>query len=220
MITIGVPCYNGAEYISDALESALSQTVKAEIIVVNDGSTDGSSEIAKKFGVKVIDQVNKGLPSARNTIIMNMTGDYLLPLDADDILKDNAVERIEQVIKETGADIVAPSFKEFGISNREVNLGSVTPSLADFKTANRIGYFSAIKKEALLECGGYSPRMKFGYEDFAIWFDLLTRGKKLVVIPDRLVLYRTKEKSMIHDALAHHDELIAQIVKDFPQVWS
>lgn len=221
MITIGIPVYNGAAYISDALESALSQTVKAEVIVVNDGSKDGSSEIAKKFGVKVIDQVNKGLPSARNTLIMNMTGDYLLPLDADDILKDNAVERITQVIEETGADIVAPSFKEFGLSNREVNLSSdPVPGIADFKVANRIGYFSAMRKTKLLEVGGYNPKMLWGYEDFDLTFDLLKRGAKLVTMPDRLVLYRTKEKSMIHTALAHHNELIAQIVANHPEVWA
>lgn len=217
-VTIGIPCWNQAEYLPDALESALTQTYPCEVIVVNDGSTDNSEEVSKRFGVKIVNQVNKGLPSARNTAIMNMTGDYLLPLDADDILLENCVEKIVEVIEKTGADIVAPSFKEFGVRQTVVNL-SGTPSIADFKVANRIAYFSAIKKEALLEIGGYSPRMIWGYEDFHLWFDLLSRGKKLATMADVLVLYRTKEKSMIHDALAHHHELISQIMKDFPQVW-
>lgn len=220
-ITIGIACYNQAEYLADAIESALDQTVTCEIIVCNDGSTDTSLEVARYYeskGVKVINQVNKGLSSARNALIMNMTGDYLLPLDSDDILKENAVERILSVIGETGADIVAPSFKTFGVSNEQVILMQ-NPTVEDFKTANRIGYFSAIKKEALLEVGGYSPRMYWGYEDFAIWIDLLKRGKKLVTIPEVLVLYRTKQRSMIHIALEHHDELITQIVKDNPTIW-
>ena len=217
--TIGIPVYNQAQYLADAIESALAQTVPCEVIVCNDGSTDGSLEIAKKYPVKVINQVNKGLSAARNAIIMNMTGEYFFPLDADDILKENAVERIEQVFKDTNVDVVAPSFKSFGVYNGEVILNTI-PTLADFKTANRIGYFSPIKKEVLLEVGGYSPRMVWGYEDYALWFDIFKRGKTLAVISDILVLYRTKEQSMIVEAQKHHAELMAQIAKDNPEVFT
>lgn len=222
MISICIPVYNQAEYLADAIESALDQTVPCEIIVVNDGSTDNSLEVAKYYeskGVKVINQVNKGLPSARNSLIMNATGDYILFLDSDDILKENAAERIIDAIEKTGADIIAPSFKCFGIQNETITI-MTAPTLEDFKTANRIGYFSAVKREVLLEVGGFSPRMYWGYEDFHLWFDLLRRGKTLAVLSDVLVLYRTKANSMIHVALQHHDELIAQIMKDFPDVYA
>jgi len=159
--------------------------------------------------------VNKGLSSARNTGIMNATGDYIFPLDADDIMEPNCLERIDKVIEETKADIVAPSFREFGISTREVMLYP-TPDLYHFKISNMIGYFSAIKREVLLEVGGYSPRMLHGYEDYHLWINLLSIGKKLVTIPELLMNYRTKEHSMIHDAVKHHQELMAQIYKDFP----
>lgn len=78
-VTIGIPLYNQQDYVADAIESALSQTIPCEIIVVNDGSTDKSLEVAQRYendGVKIINQVNKGLPSARNTVIMNMTGEF------------------------------------------------------------------------------------------------------------------------------------------------
>lgn len=218
MISICIPVYNQAEYLEDAIESAINQTVSCEIIVCNDGSTDNSLEIARRFPVKIINQVNKGLPSARNALIMNATGDYVLFLDSDDILMENAAERIIDAIEKTGADIVAPSFKCFGLQNDTITL-MANPSIEDFKSANRIGYFSAVKREALLEVGGFSPRMYFGYEDFHLWFDLLKRGKTLAILSDVLVLYRTKENSMIHTALAHHDELIAQIIKDHPEVY-
>src|SRR5690554_5285445 len=99
-VTIGIPLYNQQDYVADAIESALSQTTPCEIIVVNDGSTDKSLEVAQRYekdGVKIINQVNKGLPSARNTVIMNMTGEFLMPLDADDILNDNCVEKLLNV---------------------------------------------------------------------------------------------------------------------------
>ena len=227
-ITIGIPAYNQAEYLEDAIESAYNQTMPAhEIIIVNDGSLDNTQEIAERYmfkefpgvesPVRVINQVNKGLPSARNTLIMNMTGNYLLPLDADDMLKENAIARINQEIIQTNADIVAPSFKEFGKSDRDVILGGFT--MDDLKQANRLGYFSCVRKSALLEVGGFSPRMTWGFEDWHLWFDLFSRGKTIAVIQEILVMYRVKEKSMIYEANQHAPELYAQIQKDFPQLF-
>lgn len=224
-ISIIIPAFQQAEYLESAIESAYNQTMSPlEIIVINDGSTDATQEIAERYmfkqfpaiesPVRVINQVNKGLPSARNTGIMAATGDYVLPLDADDILKENAIEKITAAILQTDADIIAPSFETFGKSNETVILQA--PTIEDFKTANRIGYFSAVRRAALIEVGGYSPRMRFGFEDYHLWVNLLTRGKSLCIIQDPLVMYRVKDKSMITDANAHSDELMAQIRKDFP----
>lgn len=215
MISIVIPSYNQQEYLVDAIESALNQTVKCEVIVVDDGSTDNSLEIARKYPVKVISQVNKGLSSARNTGIMNSTGDYILPLDADDILLPTCVEKIVATIKETEADIVSPSFKCFGRGNETVIL-TPNPTIQDFKVGNRVGYCSAIKREALLEVGGYSSKMIHGWEDYHLWFNLLIRGKKIATTPEVLWLYRTKEKSMWTESTKHSEELWLQIKKDFP----
>jgi glycosyltransferase involved in cell wall biosynthesis len=238
-ITIGIPVYNGVEWLPEAIESALAQKGNIEVIVCDDGSTDGSLEIAKSyeskyfnfqsafpgalggiadFPIKVISQVNKGLASARNTIIMNMTGDYLLPLDADDILLDTCIEKIIEKIQETGDDIIAPSFKTFGTSGQEVILME-NPTIEDFKTANRIGYCSAIKREALLEVGGYNPKMTWGAEDYDLWHDLLKRGKTLVTIPEVLWLYRTKENSMWTETQKHSEEFMEQIKKNHPEIY-
>lgn len=225
-ISICIPCYNQAEYLPHAIESVLSQTIKPhEIIIVIDGSLDNSLEIAKLYEprVKVINQVNKGLASARNTGLMNMTGDYFMPLDADDMMLENCIERVSQVIEETNADIIAPSFKTFGTTNEKVIL-MTNPTLEDFKPINgvpmnRIGYFSAIRKSKLLEVGGYNPRMTYGWEDYDIWFDLLKRGAKIVTIPEVLVLYRTKEHSMINEANNHATELWNQICKNHPEIF-
>ena len=215
-ISVCIPCYNQAQYLPEAIESVLKQTRPPhEIIVVNDGSPDETRYVAQQYKeVRYIEQVNKGLASARNTGIMNMTGDWFYPLDADDMMLDNCLERVEDVANKTGADIIAPSFKCFGKHNEAVIL-MPSPGLEDFKLANRIAYFSAIKKEALLEVGGYSPRMVHGYEDLHLWINLLTEGKKIATVPEVLMLYRTKEQSMIHDAQKHHSELMEQIYKDF-----
>ena len=217
-ISVVIPCWNQAQYLPEAIESVLAQTLKPhEVIVVNDGSPDDTRYIAKSYPeVKYIEQVNKGLASARNTGIMNMTGDYFYPLDADDKMYPNCVERVSRVIEETDADIVAPSFRCFGEQTGEVIL-MPEPQFNDFKAGNRIGYFSAIKKQALLEIGGYSPRMIHGYEDYHLWVNMLHAGKRIVTIPEPLIFYRTKKESMITDAQKHHSELMTQIYKDFPR---
>jgi len=227
-ISIVIPSFNQGEYLEDAIESCYNQTVQPlEILVVDDGSTDDSLEIAQRYEfkefpgvespVRVISQVNKGLSSARNTGIMNAKGDYILFLDADDKLKENAVAVILKTIQDTNADVIAPSFQEFGKSERTIILSPF--SLDDLKVANRLGYFCAIKRSVLLECGGYSPKMRWGYEDYHLWFDLWRRSKLIAVIQEPLVMYRVKERSMIHEANAHAEKLLAQIRKDFPYLW-
>ena len=225
-ITVGIPCFNQGQFLEECIESVLSQTYKPhEIIICNDGSQDDTRYVAMQYPeIKYIEQVNKGLASARNTILMNMTGDYFMPLDSDDKMLPNCLERIANTIEQyPEADIIAPSFKCFGINNGEVIL-MPNPQLEDFKPAdfktpmNRIAYFSAIKKEALLEVGGYSPRMTFGWEDYHLSITLLSKGKKIVTIPEVLVLYRTKEESMITEANKHASELMSQIYKDFPSI--
>lgn len=213
--SIIIPLYNVKDFFVEAIESALAQTVPVEIIVVNDGSTDGSKFLADDYAdrVTVIHQVNKGLPSARNTGIMNATGEYILPFDADDILSPTAVERMEKVFEDTDADIVSPSFTCFGIQNNDVIL-DMRPELDSFKSGNRIGYCSMFRRKDLLEVGGYSPRMIWGYEDLHLTIGLLKKGKKIYTIPEPLWRYRTKQNSMIHTAQAHHDELMAQIRHD------
>ena len=216
-----IPSYNQSEYLADAIDSALQQTAKPhEVIVIDDGSTDNSLGIAQRYEpqIRVISQVNKGLSSARNTGIMNAIGEFIIPLDADDILKENYIEVMESILKEVDVDIICPSFKCFGTQNTEVILNP-NIEISHFKDGNMVGYFSTIRKSKLLEIGGYSPKMTWGYEDYHLWINLLLRGAKMVVIKDVLVLYRTKENSMITIAQAHHEELINQIKKDFKQLY-
>ena len=224
-ITIGIPCWNQAQYLPEAIESVLNQTYKPhEIWVCNDGSPDETRYVAQQYPIKYIETTNRGLASARNTILMNSAPDtdFMLFLDSDDKLVPNCLQRIVNIIElNPDADIIAPSFQCFGKNDGEVIL-MPTPQKEDFKPAdfktpmNRIGYFSAIRKEALLEVGGYSPKMTWGWEDYHLWINMLSKGKKIVTIPEMLVLYRTKENSMITEAQAHNNELVSQIYKDFP----
>lgn len=216
-ITIVIPSYNQSEYLPDAIESCLSQTRKPyEIIVVDDGSTDGSLEIARKYPVTVVSQVNKGLPSARNAGIMSATSGYVLFLDSDDMLMPDAIEEITRRIVPDYPDVIAPSLKCFGLSGEEVILME-NPQMEDFRSGNRIGSCVCVRRMALLNVGGYSPRMIHGYEDLHLTINLLSRRYEIETIAKPLWLYRVRENSMALTAKDHHKELLAQINHDFPE---
>jgi glycosyltransferase involved in cell wall biosynthesis len=93
LVTVVIPCYNQAHFLGEAIESVLKQTYPHyEIVVVDDGSSDNTSEVASSYeGVRLIRQENRGLSEARNTGIKHSEGDYLVFLDADDRLLPEAL---------------------------------------------------------------------------------------------------------------------------------
>lgn len=94
LVSIVIPCYNHAQYLGEAIESALNQThLSREVIVVNDGSTDDSAQVAARYHeVRCINQTNQGLPAALNKGLHASRGAYLVFLDADDRLLPDALE--------------------------------------------------------------------------------------------------------------------------------
>lgn len=94
IVSVIIPCYNGAQFLSEAIESALAQTYPPfEILVVDDGSTDNTGEVAARYqGVRYIRQENQGASIARNTGLSKSQGDYLVFLDHDDRILPKALE--------------------------------------------------------------------------------------------------------------------------------
>jgi glycosyltransferase involved in cell wall biosynthesis len=97
LVSILIPAYNSGEWIAETLRSSLAQTwERKEIIVVDDGSTDGTLEIARQFehaNVQVVTQKNQGAAAARNTAFSLSQGDYIQSLDADDLLSPDKISR-------------------------------------------------------------------------------------------------------------------------------
>jgi glycosyltransferase involved in cell wall biosynthesis len=91
MVSIVIPCYNHERFLPDAIESALAQRrVNVEVVVVDDGSTDGSAAVAERYPVRLVRQPNRGLSAARNAGLRASRGDILIFLDADDRLYPEA----------------------------------------------------------------------------------------------------------------------------------
>lgn len=98
LVSVIMPCYNVAAFIEKSIKSVFSQTyVNIELVCVNDGSTDNTSDVInklkKKYNIKYIEQVNKGVLEARRTAIINSNGDYIVLVDADDSVEACAIEK-------------------------------------------------------------------------------------------------------------------------------
>lgn len=114
-VTVGIPAYNSENHIGTCLDSILNQTMDqndVEIMVVDDGSTDGTAAVLDRYAasypnMKVMHQVNTGGPGGpRNTIIEAAQGEFLFFVDADDYLGKEALERMYTMGKENGTDVV------------------------------------------------------------------------------------------------------------------
>ena len=107
LVSILIPAYNAQEWIGYTLQSALAQTwSRKEIIVVDDGSTDRTAEIARRFstkGVLVVSTENRGVSAAENLAYDYSQGDYIQYLDADDLLAPDKIERQLLALPESGA---------------------------------------------------------------------------------------------------------------------
>ncbi len=125
-ISVIIPVYNGEEFLEDCLNSVLNNTYKnIEIIVINDGSTDKTSEILKKYqnyNFKIIEQENSGVSQARNTGLKTATGDYIMFLDADDIINNDYLESLIKTLHKNKLDIIKSSYGNFKITTKNIEL--------------------------------------------------------------------------------------------------
>jgi len=130
-VSVIIPCFNHGSYLSEAVESVWMQNYPAtEVIVVNDGSTDNTEEIARQIaGIKYIYQKNQGLSAARNTGIRNSTGEFFIFLDADDWLLAGAIDiNINYLIQNEALAFVSGAHEWFTVEDgksidvaREIN---------------------------------------------------------------------------------------------------
>ena len=181
--SIIVPAYNVEKYVEQALQSVLAQKVtNYECIIVNDGSTDKTLEVVEAMvgnneRFKIITQENQGLSGARNTAIRNASGEYLVFLDADDYLSNNALEIMERGI-ETHSDVTLFNFYMF-------DQGSDVLHEIAFQGKHSIGD----KNKILDEC------MYSNVFWFAVW--------ELVISRDFFI----KNELWFCDGIIHEDEL-------------
>lgn len=209
LISIIVPCYNQGVYLCDALQSVWSQEYSYwECIIVNDGSTDNTEDIAilwleKDSRFKYLYQKNKGLCASRNAGIAMAQGVYILPLDADDkISKNYCALAMKAFNSNPNLKLVYCEAERFGDKEGKWQL----PPYTFFKLLQQnLIFCSAIYKlEDWKRIKGYDKQMKYGWEDWEFWINLLKGGGEVKKINHIGFYYRVKKTSMIKNMKEDH----------------
>lgn len=176
-VSVVIPCYNYGQYLDEAIQSVLNQSVKAhEIIVVSDGAIDNSVEIAKKYPVIVLEKPNGGLASARNYGIKHATGKYIMSFDSDDIMRPDCIKEHLALADENS--IVTCGLMAFGSENYTARPRVATVEIL-LKT-NVIYSNSLFPKKMWEDVGGFDEAeiMRLGWEDRLFWLEALQKGYK------------------------------------------
>lgn len=213
LVSVVIPVFNGARTVSATLRSALSQTCASlEVIVVDDGSTDESCEIVSAFAardprVRLVRQANAGVAAARNTGIAQARGDFVAPLDADDLWHPRKLERQVDAAQRAGpaVGLVYCGFRFIDDADRVIE----TAPYYDVRgwgflrhlAYNFVGSGSAplIRRTALERVGGYDPSLRElgaqGCEDYLLQARI-ARDFPLTGTPEYLVGYRLGDQRM------------------------
>ena len=218
-VTVCIPCFEQAEWLESALASVQAQTVPPlETLVIDDGSGEREAaeirELSRRFGATYLAVTNRGLPNARNTALMVARGEAFLPLDADDWIAPEYIEKTLPWLQH--ADVVCVGLQEHGDRTGTFMPGFDRP-LEDVTLdlewgMNRVYYCSLFRTELLREVGGYNGRMVRGYEDWDLTLDLMTRGARFVAVNEILFHYRTRSDGMLATTERHHrDENLAEM---------
>jgi glycosyltransferase involved in cell wall biosynthesis len=236
-VSVIIPAFNAERTIHRTLASVISQTYcNLEIIVIDDGSTDGTAAILAKLALseprlRAVRQANEGVAAARNRGINLATGEYVAPLDADDIWHATKIEKqVNLIERNPGIGLVYTWYHVIDDADRVIETSPPTLARGDCFTwlivENFIGNSSSIlvKRPLLLQIGGYDTSLRAadaqGSEDYLLQFNIAELAQ-FEVVPEYLVGYRRLPAAMSSDFLTmlRSYDLVLERVRDrFPSL--
>ncbi len=224
-ISLIIPVYNTGKYLSETLESVINQTFcDWEAICVDDGSTDKSLEILKAYArkdkrIKIITQKNCGVVTARNKAIKQAKSEYIYPLDSDDVIVPDCLEKLYNAMRAGLGDIITCRVMYFGRETGEMELPK--PTKRNLLYGNCLVNAALFKKSDFEKVGGYDTKFNLALEDYDFWLNMvITQGKKIYRIPEILFYYRLKDKAEARN-FQHRDahaSLQQKMAKKYPVI--
>lgn len=214
LISVVVPCFNYAHFLPETLDSLLAQTYRNwECIIVDDGSTDNTKEVAEEYAEKdkrfrYIYQENKNAPSARNNGIRNAKGDFIQFLDSDDfITEDKFLVQVSAYEKNRDADIIYSEYICFDnddrnktwIYSRVLLKGDPAYDFAsqwEKKLSIPIHCF-LYKKSCFERWGSFDEKFISGNEDWDLHLRFAIGNAKYLFTKGQMAIYRVSRKSKV-----------------------
>ncbi|MCM8775444.1 MAG: glycosyltransferase [Candidatus Omnitrophica bacterium] len=232
-VSIIIPTYNRKHLVSDAIESVLAQTYKDyEIIVVDDGSTDGTEEmIRSKYGDRLhyIRQTNQGISAARNAGIRSAKGDFIAFLDSDDMwLPEKLEKQITYLDQHSNLGFLCTRFKAYSIHNKDaVRFGpeGFSTKFAELLMSDNFIPTSTVmvRRAVLDDVGLFDPDIPT-YEDFDLWLRI-AKKYPFDCLQDILTIYREhpqntgKDSSKVHWGLWKvYSKILGLYGRDIPDL--
>lgn len=207
-VSVIIPCFRYAKYLEDCIYSIVGQTYKPhEIIIVNDGSDDNTSEVAKKliekypeYNIKLVEKENGGLSSARNAGIKIASGELIQCIDADDKMTPGGIEEHVKLITDDHT-ISQAALMEFG-ERHTIAVPNPQSTLDRIMQSNTIFCNAMFPRKAWVDVGGFdeSETMRLGYEDWEFWIRCLAFGYHLNTSDFIALRYRVHEGQMTQSA--------------------
>ncbi len=199
-VSIVIPCYNDGKYLLKTLESALNQTHKdCEIIVVDDHSSDPHTQsVLKSLGHRVklitVPPGKKGVSAARNLGISQAEGEYILPLDADDLIDPTYIEKACRILDNNpNIGVCYCQAAYFGLKKGRWKLPPY--SFETLLLRNMIFVSALFRKQLWEQASGFDENVHMGFEDHIFWLALADMGAEIFQIQEVLFHYRIKPNS-------------------------
>jgi glycosyltransferase involved in cell wall biosynthesis len=206
LVSVIIPCYNSAAFLEEAIGSAMAQTYSpVEIVVVDDGSTDHSPEIAQRLPVRYIRQANSGLAASRNLGIRESKGSYIVFLDADDRLKPEAIEIGVRILAQRPQCAMAVGDHLFVSHNGSYLSASRKncPPAFHYEALLRSNFIEMVstvlfRRSVLEEAGGFDTRFRVS-EDYELYLRV-ARAHSIYCHPAIVAEYRIHESNISRNA--------------------
>ena len=201
-VSVIVPVYNVENYIEKCLDSLVNQTLKdIEIIVVNDGSTDGSKEKIQKYlqkydNIKYLEKENGGLSDARNFGMPQAMGEYMAFLDSDDYVEPSIYEKMYKVAIEENSDMVECDFLWEYPNKVRLDTGKIYNNKKEMIEFARVVAWNKLIRREILEQTKIEFPFGLRYEDVEFFYKLVPYLNKVSFVKEGLVHYVQRNTSI------------------------
>ncbi|MCD6705021.1 MAG: glycosyltransferase [Thiobacillus sp.] len=240
-ISVIMPCYNAAAFVEEAVNCVMNQTYPdVDLVVVDDGSTDGSVEILQQLATRysprltLLFQEHLGPYPARNLGLKHAHGGCVAFLDADDYWTPDCLEKLSVAMADEQADIVYCGWQNVGLGAPGAD-PYIPPDYSQMDTAAEFLrscpwpiHAALVRRDAIDAVKGFSER-RFSAMDYDFWLRLYAHTQKIVRVPEVMAFYRWHDKGQIsktkwkqvldalqvrRDFVTNYPERVAHLSKD------